>query len=286
MTVPSPPQPRTTTRRSAAQRPLSAAERVPLHFEVFTALRDAIFRGDYPQGSQLPGELALGDRFKVSRITVRRALDELAARGLVRRVQGKGTTVCPRPAFSPVIADVNGLLERNVVIGLETTSELEEFAYVPAPADVAEALRLDSGARVQMAVRLRFRDGSPFAHVTSWIPERIGRRFDAEDLLHTPVLALLERHGIAIDYVELSIAAAGATRNVARALRVEPGTPLLKVQRTVFATDGAAVERSQVFYPAERHQYRITLRRGSGNPAARAHPAPAKGGDGKRRKGR
>jgi GntR family transcriptional regulator len=236
---------------------------VPLHLQVFNRLRSDIFRGVLKEGTQLPGEIALGEQFKVSRITIRRALDELAARGLIERVQGRGTTVSRRPSFSPVVADVNGLLERNVVIGLETTSRVTEFSYVPAPIDVADALRLDHAATVQMAVRIRTREGMPFAFVTSWIPERIGRLFHEAELDTTPVLALLEQHGVMVDYVEQSISSQAASRAVARALSVEPGSPVLKVERIVCATDGTPVEKSEVFYPADRHQYRITLRRGS-----------------------
>jgi GntR family transcriptional regulator len=252
-------------KRSASRAPREEAERaVPVHLQVFTRLRDAIYRGDYPEGTQLPGELALVEQFDVSRITIRRALDELAARGLVERVQGRGTTILPRPKFSPVVADVNGLLEQNALIALETTSTLSEFAYVPASADVAQALKLTRGERVQMAVRIRSRDGAPFAHVTSWIPEAIGRRFDAAELTRTPVLSLLEQHGLTIDYIEQTISAAVATRAVARALALEPGAAILAVERMVFASDGRPVEKSRVFYPAGRHEYRITLRRGKG----------------------
>jgi GntR family transcriptional regulator len=259
------PQSNGRPRKAAAPRlPREEADRtVPLHLQVFTKLRDAIYRGDHAEGTQLPGELALVDQFDVSRITVRRALDELAARGLVERVQGRGTTVLPRPKFSPVVADVNGLLEQNAVIALETTSKLSEFGYVPASADVAHALNLKRGERVQMAVRIRSREGAPFAHVTSWIPEVIGRRFDAEELERTPVLSLLEQHGLTIDYIEQTISAAIATRAVARALALEPGAPVLEVERMVFASDGRPVEKSRAFYPAGQHEYRITLRRGS-----------------------
>jgi len=261
------PPARTAKGRSAPR--AGAARAVPLHLQVFTKLRNAIFRGDWSEHAQLPGELALGEHFNVSRITIRRALDELAARGLVERVQGRGTTVRPRSAFSPVVADLNGLLERNVLIGLETTSTLSEFSYVPAPAAIAEALRLKRGAHVQMAVRIRFRDGMPFAHVTSWIPESIGRRFDSRELQDTPVLALLEQHGVTIDYIEQTLSAEAATRAVARALGVDPGAPMLKAERIVFASDGTAVEKSQVYYPAQRHQYRITLRRGGDHARAK-----------------
>jgi GntR family transcriptional regulator len=258
-----PPQTTTSLRKTAARAPREDDERaVPLHLQVFTRLRDAIYRGDYPEGTQLPGELALVEQFDVSRITVRRALDELAARGLVKRVQGSGTTVLPRPRFSPVMADVNGLLERNALIALETTSTLTEFAYVPASAEVAQGLKLDRGERVQMAVRIRFRDGAPFAYVTSWIPEAIGRRFDAAELERTPVLSLLEQHGLTIDYIEQTISAAVATRAVARALALEPGAAVLEVKRIVYASDGRPAEKSRVYYPAGRHEYRITLRRG------------------------
>ncbi len=246
--------------KSIEQRRTLAKRVVPLHFQVFTKLRNGIFRGEYPELTALPGEASLGAKFGVSRITVRRALDELAARGLVERAQGRPTTVRARPTFSPVIADVNGSLERNVLISLETKGELIEFSYVPAPIEVAKDLNLAHGAKVQMAVRIRMRDSMPFAHVTSWIPERIGRLFAPRDLARTSVLDLLEQHGISIRNVEQTISADVANRAVAKALKIAVGAPVLKVERTVYGGDGFAAEASRAIYPADRHQYRINLR--------------------------
>ncbi|MCC6197260.1 MAG: UTRA domain-containing protein [Burkholderiales bacterium] len=70
----------------------------------------------------------------------------------------------------------------------------------------------------------------------------------------------------ALDFlsVEQTISAAVATRALARALALEPGAPVLEVERMVFAADGQPVEKSRVYYPADRHEYRITLCRGKG----------------------
>ncbi len=233
---------------------------VPLHLMVFTRLRNSIFRGAYPELSALPSEAMLEEKFGVSRITIRRALDELAARGLVDRGRGRVTRVRARRSATPVVAEIRGSLVRNVLAGLETKSEMLEFGYVPASMHVAARLELPGKASVQMAVRLRTRGDMPLAHVTSWIPEQIGRLFELGDMLDTSVLDLLEKHGLRIVSVEQTVSADAADRDVARALRLTAGSPVLKVERIVRAEGGVVAESSSAIYPAECHQYRITLR--------------------------
>ena len=70
------------------------ASPTPLYHQIFSLLRDKIYDGQYPGGSFIPSEQELSAQFNVSRITAKRALDDLAADGLVVREQGRGTRVC------------------------------------------------------------------------------------------------------------------------------------------------------------------------------------------------
>jgi len=135
----------------------------PLYHQIFLILRGQIQEGRLPPGALVPGEEELARQFNVSRITARRALAELAAEGLVTRGRGRGTHVTARNDPPPVRAGVEGLLENLLAMGLKTQVNLLEFAYEPAPPDVAAALQIQAGEEVQRAVRVRSLEAGPFS---------------------------------------------------------------------------------------------------------------------------
>ncbi|WP_373019000.1 GntR family transcriptional regulator [Muriicola sp.] len=90
--------------------------RTPLYHQIYLILRDEILNGRYGKDALLPGEQELGKIFGVSRITAKRALDELAVAGLVVRERGRGTRVRFVPPSPPVYSSVEGLLENLMAI--------------------------------------------------------------------------------------------------------------------------------------------------------------------------
>src|SRR5882672_1769335 len=117
------------------------AKGTSLHRQVFLVLRDQIGRGALVPGSVLPKEEALCERFGVSRITVRRALADLAAQGLVERRQGIGTFVrhdLPQPRERPSLSYIEGL--RKTVV--ETQVTVLRVGQEDPPLEVAEWFQL------------------------------------------------------------------------------------------------------------------------------------------------
>lgn len=230
---------------------------LPLYAQLHAALRRRILDGRCPEGALLPSENDLAEALGVSRITIKRAFDELAASGLVRRRRGHGTEVLRGPAQRPVLASVDGLVENSLVMGRDTEVELLEFAYVPADEAVAEALDVAPGALVQKAVRVRRELGEPFSRITTWIPEAVGRGFGRGDLITTPLVALLERAGVRLSSAEQAIGAENADAAAALALGVAPGAALLRVERLSRDQRGTPVERAEVLYNPARYRYRM-----------------------------
>ena len=125
---------------------------------------------------------------------------------------------------------------------------------------------------MQRAVRVRSLDGVPLSQSTTFLPEPIGRRIDEADLARMPLIALLERAGIAIGTAEQSITAALADATSAPRLGIAVGSALLLVRRTIAGTDGCPVQAIDVAYRPDRFEYRMTLSRGS--IAGEAQEAP------------
>jgi len=79
----------------------AAGSDAPLYIQLARTLKEEIVSGVHPIGARLPNEESLGERFSVSRFTVRQALRLLREEGLVQSRQGAGTTSCPSTTWTP-----------------------------------------------------------------------------------------------------------------------------------------------------------------------------------------
>lgn len=227
---------------------------------VYLLLRDEITRGAHGQGAPLPGELRLAEIHGVSRVTVRRALDALAADGLIQRRAGSGTIVSGNTMpQTGIAADFATLMPQLVRMGQTTTARLLSFSYIAPPAHVAETLRTQ--ARVQLAVRVRLMGEEPFSHLTTHVPEEIAQNFSEADLATTPLFRLLERSGVQVDRADQSISATLATPEVAEALGLAPGAALISLTRVVYDVSGRGVEHLSALYRPDRFRLEMTLNR-------------------------
>jgi GntR family transcriptional regulator len=229
--------------------------------QVYLLLRDRIAAGRLSEGRALPGEQALAVEHGVSRVTVRRALAELEREGLVSRRRGAGTFVLDDCGAKPIVADISDVLANLAAMGRETAVRLLEFSYRGAPASVARALALKPNERVQSSVRVRLIDGEPFSYLSTYVPERFGVTYTEQDLASRPLLSLLERSGVKLERATQDVTATLASPEVAAALEVDVGSPLIRLVRTVYAADGAGVEHLNALYRPDRYTLRMELER-------------------------
>ena len=249
---------------SGGRKSVSASLRVPLYHQIYLVLRQDILSGTYSYDDRVPSELELVDEYSVSRVTARRALDELAEEGLVKRERGKGTRVQFRHPSMPLESSVEGLLENLLAMGLETDVTLIDFEYVSAGDEVASALDCPLGTIVQRAVRVRSFDSGPFSYLVTYVPQDIGRNYDANDLASQPLLQLLERSGVVVEGARQRISATLADADVAALLETEVGTALLEIRRIVTDGEGRPVEFIRALYRPDRYQYQMVLSRVQG----------------------
>lgn len=241
-----------------------AALRIPLYHQIFLIIRQKIMDGVYSYDERLPGELDLIRQHAVSRITAKRALDELALEGMVIRERGRGTRVRYRTAASPLQSTTEGLLDNLQTMGLETQADLLEFDYVSASQEVAAALECRVDQTVQRAVRIRLMEGMPFSHLTTHVPEAVGKKFKSEELAVNPMLSLLERSGVVVSGATQTLSATLADAKIALALGVEVGSALLKLRRIVRDEQQRPVEFLTALYRPDQYQYRMVISRVQG----------------------
>ncbi len=244
---------------------------LPKYHQVYLVLREQLDEGRFAAG--VPGELHLMKEFGVARVTVRRALEHLAAEGLIQRAPGRGTVAVgtPRAAASGSSgtapaqrAQLTGLLENIVNMGLRTSVKVLRCEVLPASDQAARQLDIAPGAPVQKAVRLRATREGPLSHITTHVPQEFAKGFGRRELARTPLLMLLETSGVQIGRVRQNISAKLADAGVAQLLGVSVGSALLAVERLVFDVNERPVQWLQGLYRPDRYQYEMELSRVGG----------------------
>jgi GntR family phosphonate transport system transcriptional regulator len=225
---------------------------IALWRSVSDELERAIAQGLYAMGARLPGELEIAERFRVNRHTVRRAIAELAGRGIVRAARGSGTYVAapriaypigPRTRFSEIVGGV----------GREAGGKLIESREEIADNDIARKLSIKPGAPVTRLELLRHADKVPLCVGTSWLsaarfPD--GARVYAAKRSMTGTLA---QFGVT-DYRRAStrVVAGLADLNDAMRLDVRPGSPVLIVDSIDVDDGGVPLLTTRTRFAAER----------------------------------
>jgi GntR family transcriptional regulator len=243
----------------------------PLYHQIYLLLRERIVSGGLSHGDLLPGEQEMARMLGVSRITVKRALNELAARGLVERRRGRGTSVAGSAVIPLVAGAFDTLVESLQRMGLQTDVRLLDVGEVAADATTAERLEIKPGVNVQRAVRLRELGGQPFSHLVNFIPLSIARRYAESDLASASMLTLLERAGAAPQEAEQWISAVGAPASIASILDVAPGAPLLRVDRVMRGPRRKPVQYIEVHYRPDRFHYHFRTQRNARGSGEWAH---------------
>jgi len=251
--------------------------------QVYMVLRDRILSGAVGFGAKLPTENELAEFHGVSRVTVRRALGELARERLIERRRSAGTSVIYRPSPAPMTADISGVLANLADMGRRSAVKLLSFDYVPAEGAVAEALGVANDQLLQRAVRVRAVDGVPFSYLTTHVPESVSVTFSKQELASRPLLELLERAGVKAEQARQRISAGLATPDVAEALGVRTGSPLIELVRVVYDQAGRGVEHLHALYRPDRYAFEIELVR-SGKADTKAW-SPVMRRDGKSKTG-
>ncbi|MFP1677553.1 GntR family transcriptional regulator [Alloalcanivorax sp. C16-2] len=242
--------------------PLHTAVSGTKSHNLFLLLRDAILSRRLSPGDKLPGELKLAEQYKVSRVTVRRAMDALRQAGLIARRPGVGTVVLEQPLEATVMtASVSNLLPNMLKMSQSSKVRLLEFSYVTPEAPIRQRLKLEDGEKTQRSVRVRQVEDRPFSYLTTHVPASIAHHYSESDLAHTPLFVLLEQSGVTIDHATQTISATLATQPEAEALEVAVGSPLLALTRVVYDQNGKGVEHLDALYRPDRYRFQIDLNR-------------------------
>ena len=217
-------------------------------------LRERVSAGDFGAGRLLPSESELSSSFRVSRVTVRKALELLRDEGLIDARQGFGWFVSTDPVRQP-LARLGTIEEQLAELGRSSERRVVSFGFVSAPPRVRQVLGAASVLEVR---RLNLADGEPFARVTVWCPEDLGAGLSRSDVERSPFYELV---GVQIGSATQSIGAVAAGPEDAELLAVPVGSPMLRCERVTRDQDDHPVLVSEFLFPAHRTEFVVDLPR-------------------------
>lgn len=231
----------------------------PLYHQMFTLLKSRILNGSIAHGTQMPTEQQLAEAFDVSRITAKRAMDELAAAELVERRRGKGTHVTHHYSPDPLQAPLVGMLEKLASMSRKTKVKVLDIAKIAPPSDIQVDMQLASDAKVHRVIRVRnSEDGLAFAHHVSWT-KGIKNGFTKRQLETRVRMDILKENDINVQKIEQYLGATAASDDIAELLDMSAGEPVLTLTRRAYDENDCLVDILFCQYNPKRFQYRMSM---------------------------
>ena len=227
-------------------------------------LRD-LLAGKLVPGRPIPAEDELILTYGVTRATVRRAIDDLVAEGLLQRTPDEGA-VAVRPWLDThrPLTPLNRDPRRR---GANTTTTLLSVTLTQPPAAVAAGLGLDPGMTVWRVLRVQHADREPIAHEDGWYPAHLLPDLDRHDLGQGSLDDILgEQYGLRADHSSLTLWGEAADAELAGHLACPVNTPLL-VFRRIASAAGRPTEYVVSRYRGDRYQVHLDLGRDALSPA-------------------
>jgi len=232
---------------------------VPIYQQLKGLLLDAVAEGSLRPHQRIPSERELGAQLGVSRMTVRQALTQLIADGVLYARSGKGTFVSDRKIRQP-LEHLSSFTEDMRARGMNPSTRILRQERRPADRDSAP-LRPKEGTPIVVLERLRLADGEPIALECARL---LGDRcpgLEEVDLARNSLYAVLrQRYGLSLTHAEQTIEAALPNAQQRTLLGIGPTDPVLHIERITYLDDGVPIEFVSSTYRGDRYRLQVDLK--------------------------
>ncbi len=241
----------------------------PLHLSISEDLHRQILQDNYPPGTKLPSEHQLMASFKVSRITVRQAIANLASQGLVTAQQGKGVFVNEQRKIvhslsNPLVFVSDDMAQQ----GIDFSTQNLLFETIAVPDIVRSALKISARqSKVYTQQKLFLMNGAVGAIDISYISLALGKRHGAA-LKTGMTFPILKSHGIPIERVEALLECTHADSEISAHLTVPLGHPLMVYRYTAYTSNDRAIVYGESISRADRFCYTVTILKETTKPGS------------------
>lgn len=226
----------------------------PLYIQIAELFRENIRLGKWPQGTRIPAELKLSEDYHVSRITIRKAIDELVRERLLLRHRGKGTFVNEYSADTTEYSTLAKSFTRELLEQGKTVQTLwATVEKVPANAQIAANLQIPLGSLVLALTRLRGTEDGLVGLFKTFVPYRPFLSLSANDYLGS-FYNQLKRHGLLMTNQQEYVEAMMPTKELQKILKITKDEPILKRVRFTAANESFR-EYTECYYIGKKYRY-------------------------------
>lgn len=228
----------------------------PLYKKLMNKLASHI-KKDYQPNQQLPSERELVEMYKVSRSTVRLALNELEAKGLIYRLHGKGTFVAPIFIKQPDLGNMYSFSSQMVNEGKKIATKNISLELCKPEKQIALQLNLAPDEQAYELIRLRLADDKPLMYSHTYLPVKLFPDLTLDELNHSTLYATLKAkyHQISVLAFE-DVQAVNLTKEEAKLLHVRANTASLKINRKAINDKNIPIEFTQALARGDKFVYR------------------------------
>lgn len=241
---------------------------LPLYERTTARLFEDIQSEGMRPGDRLPSERLLGDRYEVSRVTLRAALAQLRSRGIVDSTPSRGWFVKEfeqQPDRKPIV-QVTSFTDLALAAGLVSTTRVMSTAVRPCTLEEAEILRMAPGGNLFELHRIRFLDGLAIAIEHNRVPlaicpNLVNVNFEHESLYATLGMCTPPQIPSVADY---SVEARQANAEEEQLLNILEPVPLLIATQLSFTQLGRPIELTKASYRGDRYRFRASISKSPG----------------------
>ncbi|MDM5330310.1 GntR family transcriptional regulator [Neobacillus sp. CF12] len=233
---------------------------VPIYHQLEEYIKQQIETGILKEEAVIPSEREYAERFQISRMTVRQAINNLVSEGYLKRQKGRGTFV-NRKKVEQELQGMTSFTEDMLSRGMNPSSTLLSFQIIPADKNTASDLKIEENDSIYKIKRIRLADGAPMALETAYIPVQIVPGLTEENS-NLSLYQYIEEHlSLSISEANQEIEASVADSYDAENLGINLGDPTLLIERISYLTDGIPFELVKSTFRADRYRFVHTMKR-------------------------
>lgn len=233
---------------------------LPIYFQLEEIIKKRIDEEELKPGDFIPSEREFSEKYSISRMTVRQALNNLTNEGVLEKQRGRGTFVAYRK-LEQSLKGLTSFSEEMLVRGMEPSSRTLGFEKIHASANVANRLQVNEGTQVYMIKRIRFADSIPMAYEMSYMPVDLFPDLTENVVSHSLYTYVEQTLLLPISKASQSIEASLATKTESSLLHIKEKSPVLLFHRIGYLNNQRPFEFVKSIYRADQYKFFIDLDR-------------------------
>lgn len=213
-------------------------------------IMDLIHKRVYNEGQLIDSEVTLCNRLNVSRMTIRKALDELVSEGIIYKEKGRGTFVARKPKYAEFRCGV-GFTQEVTKRGMVPSSKDATLELCEADNVIAEKLNVQPKEKIWKVTRVRCADGVPVIYVVEYYLYELCPELTL-DIVKDSIYVHLEKKGISFAFLDQKLEAVICPKDIAKKLKILEGHPLILMSLIVYMKNGTAFNCGTEYYRTDK----------------------------------